>query len=287
MDIKAEIINSKKIYSEEWGFTSEFYHKNNYYSMLASKLPNGTDTLLEIGSGLGFSTLALSDRANQIISIEENSFCVEKTFQLLQENSKNVKKTLRGLIQTEFKNIQEFSYQMNYDRLLLDYNTKIHCVEGDILVDTSLLSALQKMKEATDVITCWMIGAHGLILNEEKQQLKGRNSVTRTSEMIQGYKLDVIEQTAKVASSLLRNKGILSVVERVNLDYIDQFEHKEILNLYNVRIQPFGFELKNDFDVTIIDSVSQMQMVSTKGIIQPSKLGLLYLEYEITNANKK
>ena len=78
MDIKAEIINSKKMYSKEWGFTSEFYHKNNYYSMLASKLPNGTDRLVEIGSGLGFSTLALSDRANQIISIDENCFCVEK-----------------------------------------------------------------------------------------------------------------------------------------------------------------------------------------------------------------
>ena len=210
---------------------------------------------------------------------------LKKTFQLLQENGKRVKKTLRGSIQTEFNSLQEFSYQMDYEGLLLDYNSEIHCVEGDILIDTLLLSALQKVNEATDVITCWMIGAHGLILNEEKQQLKGRNSLTRTPEMIQGYKLDVIEQTAKVASSLLRNKGILSVVERVNLDYINLVAQEEILNLYNERIQPFGFELKNDFDVTIVDSVSQMQMVSTQGPIQPSKLGLLYLEYEITNAN--
>ena len=282
MNFKKEIEKSKFSYEDEWNYTSEFYHENGYYDILSNRFENGL-RILEIGCGAGYSTISLSKKAKNLISIDENSYCINSTFKRLSELKIDASKNIRGEISAD-NNLS--SYKMNYEN---NFNNKIHkvnCIEGDVLLDNELLDFL-KSGEKFDLITCWMIGAHGLILNHEEQLKKGRTAINRQPQMVQDYKFDVLTEVAKQAKELLTRYGTLNIVERLNLQTARQFTQEQILDNFTSKIEPCGFNLQENNQLFEIKTRSKMAMVTPNGTEKVNMLGLLTMDFKKTIANKE
>lgn len=280
MNFKNEIEKSKKSYEDEWNFTSEFYHENGYYEILSNRFENGL-RILEIGCGTGYSTISLSKKAKSIISIDENSYCINSTFEKLDRLKLDVSKTIRGKI---IADNNSSSYKMQYANNFYNLTKKINCIEGDVLQDKELLKFL-KSKEKFDLITCWMIGAHGLILNQEEQLKKGRTALKREPQMVQDYKFDVLTEVAKQANNLLTKNGVLNIVERLNLETAKLFTEKQILDTFTSKIEPYGFNLQKNSELIEIKTRSKMAMVTPNGVEKINKIGLLTMDFKKTIAN--
>lgn len=282
MNFKHEIDISKASYLDEWDYTSELYHRERSYDLLTNDFKTDLTTL-EIGCGAGYSIISLSEKSKNIIAIDENINCIESTYKKLTSLNSNVSRSIRGTVVADD---QALSYKMEYEDFIPSNNhsTQIQCIEGDILTDSSLISFL-KSQNGFDLVTCWMMGAHGLILSHELQLSKGRTAIQRQPQMVQDYKFDVLEQIAEVSLDLLNKDGILSIAERMDLDIIRQFGAEEILKMFNDRIEPYGYELTNGFEMYEIKTRSKMTMVTPLGTTSQSKLGLLSLKYKKTTNN--
>ncbi|WP_297100349.1 hypothetical protein [uncultured Draconibacterium sp.] len=275
-----EINKSQKSYQKEWSFTSEFYYAQGYYERLTSSL-NDNLKILEIGSGSGFSTINLCKKASKLYSVDENKYCIKETFDRLIKN--NIPATLveRGSI---LSNEEVYSYKLEYEDIFPTSKNLVYCIEGNILFDSSLISHLKSI-ENFDLITCWMIGAHGLILNHEEQLLKNRSAFNTTPQMVQDYKFEVIEKVSEVSQIILNQEGLLNIVERVNLEFVKHYGINDIVDIYNEKIEPFGFSLFETCEILEIETKSTMAMVTSNGKVRTNKLGLLNLKYKKTNAN--
>ena len=281
MNFKKEIDISKISYEDEWNYTSEFYHKKGYYDILSNRFENGL-RILEIGCGAGYSTISLSKKAEKLISIDENSYCINSTFKRLNKLKIDASKNIRGeIIADNYSSSYIMDYVNNFDNKI----HKVNCIKGDVLLDNQLLEFLKSEKKF-DLITCWMIGAHGLILNHEEQLKKGRTAINRQPQMVQDYKFDVLAEVAKQAVKLLTKEGTLNIVERLNLENAKQFTEDEILNNFASKIEPYGLNLQNTNQLLEIETRSKMEMVSPNGTDKVNMIGLLTMDFKKTISNR-
>lgn len=281
MNFKKEIDISKISYEDEWNYTSEFYHKKGYYDILSNRFENGL-RILEIGCGAGYSAISLSKKAEKLISIDENSYCINSTFKRLNKLKIDASKNIRGeIIADNYSSSYIMDYVNNFDNKI----HKVNCIKGDVLLDNQLLEFLKSEKKF-DLITCWMIGAHGLILNHEEQLKKGRTAINRQPQMVQDYKFDVLAEVAKQAVKLLTKEGTLNIVERLNLENAKQFTEDEILNNFASKIEPYGLNLQNTNQLLEIETRSKMEMVSPNGTDKVNMIGLLTMDFKKTISNR-
>lgn len=102
----------EKEYANQWDASAEFFYRKGYYSWMAQAVKE-FHTVLEIGCGTGFSTLALLEAGHRVIAIDCNPECIAKAQSLIGSNetlAKNVvflegdvaNPTFRAIIALEF-----------------------------------------------------------------------------------------------------------------------------------------------------------------------------------------
>ena len=68
----------KKIeYAEQWEVSSKYFYDKKYYNWMQKKIEN-YNTILEVGCGTGYSTLALLENGHKVIALEKNNECIKK-----------------------------------------------------------------------------------------------------------------------------------------------------------------------------------------------------------------
>lgn len=118
-------MNDELIYSEQWNVSAKYFYDAGYYSWMADKLI-GYETVLEIGCGTGYSTLALVEKGYKVITIDKNPECMKKAKDLLRK---------KGYV-----------------------NGEVTFVIGDITNDETRNELVNQYK--FDVVTCWNIGTY-------------------------------------------------------------------------------------------------------------------------------
>lgn len=64
-------------YAEQWEVNSKYFYKQGTYEKLCDHIDK-YNIVLEIGCGVGNSTLSLKEKGHCIISIEKNKVCIKK-----------------------------------------------------------------------------------------------------------------------------------------------------------------------------------------------------------------
>lgn len=248
---------TRNLYAEEWKVTSSFYHAKGYYDVLCPNLSSNS-RILEIGCGTGHSTLSIAKKFETVVSVDENIYCIQQTIAFLKQLNIQADGIQRG---ESILNDDNFSYKMNYSSISHSINSHVTCIEGDVINDNKLIQFLS-VQEKFDVITCWMIGAHGLILNEEKQRLKGHNVLNRTASMVRDYKFDVLKHAVKLGFQILSENGFIHIIERISGDALLRFAPSEIFKIYEDELVPLGVKLDGTERIIPIETFSEMEMVS-------------------------
>lgn len=58
------------LYANQWNLSAQYFYGKGYYSWMVDKLIS-YKTVVEIGCGTGYSTLALVEKGHRVIAIEK------------------------------------------------------------------------------------------------------------------------------------------------------------------------------------------------------------------------
>lgn len=118
-------MNEEKKYAEEWDKSAKFFYDQGYYSWMTQKIEK-MHTVIEVGCGTGYSTLALVENGHKVIAIDKNHDCIVRAKQLLTD---------KGFIENN-----------------------VIFVEGDIVEDDFRNSLTSEYDY--DVVLCWNVGSY-------------------------------------------------------------------------------------------------------------------------------
>ena len=171
--------------------------------------------ILEIGCGVGFSTLSLSNRGHKVISIEENSYCIEKASKLLEKEGYQVK-TISN--REYIKPLNKHKYNISYKEInelfdLSDFDVLF--IQGDIINDDNFIDWLTNNDSfSIDAVICWLLGTH---------YSRGNNNIFDLSEVNTPGLARLVTQNKiyELCDNILTKGGGLHIVDR-------SIEHKTI-----------------------------------------------------------
>jgi SAM-dependent methyltransferase len=111
-------------YAEQWDISGKYFYDSGYYSWMTDKLKS-FKSIVEIGCGTGYSTLALIEKGHTVIAIDKNKDCLEMAKKLLVQNG---------------------------------YSNQAIFLEGDVAVDDFRKFIVDNY--SFDAVVCWNVGSY-------------------------------------------------------------------------------------------------------------------------------
>lgn len=196
-----ELDKYRSRYAEQWAVTSRHFYDAGYYDWMTARIAGHTRTL-EVGCGMGYSTLTLARAGHKVVAVDENPMCLKATKALLEKEGYSAELVLRGHAGA----IPGGDYVMSYGSVRLDGQADVVLVEGDLLEDHELVAWLAR-GEKFDAVACWLLGTH---------QYRGREIRLADYPIGSPYEFRIFVQNAtyELADMVLRQRGILNVIDR-------------------------------------------------------------------------
>jgi len=191
----------RKDYMKNWGVNSKGHLDQGHYTWMADRL-NGYPRTLEIGCGVGYSTLALLKQGHIVVCVEENPHCIAATQRLVAENGYSVAVIARE----KPESLDENAYRLIYNEINNVPQADCLLIEGDALNDPKLESWLEQQPKF-DAVACWLLGTHNA---------RGHNIAVNLASMptAREHRIFVQNNVYEVADRVLRSGGILTVIDR-------------------------------------------------------------------------
>lgn len=213
---------NRKDYVKSWEIDSLHFYNLGYYNWMLDNIPK-SNIILEIGCGVGFSTLAMLKKGSKVVSIEENIYCVKATVQLLIDNGFKVCIINQ---REQLKAHSKYQYSIDYNPLEIEFNPSEYdafIINGDIINDnkfTEWVKSQEKLK--IDVITCWLLGTHN---SRGWNAIFDLNTIKNSSHA----KLFTQNRIYELADEILESDSYLHIVDRViDVPHIDLIKNTRI-----------------------------------------------------------
>ncbi|MBT2375347.1 class I SAM-dependent methyltransferase [Pseudomonas fluorescens] len=203
-----QLDRSRHEYTATWQVNAKDHHDQGHYDWMTSQVFD-YPRILEIGCGVGHSTLALLKNGHTVVCIEENPYCISATQTLLTEHGYSVAVIERG---TPYF-IDDHTYHIQYEGVGSTPNADCLLIEGDALGDPQL-EAWLKQQPRFDAMACWLLGTHSS---------RGHNILidTRLIPSAFEHRIFVQNNLYELADEILRNGGILNVIDRLQTPNTD------------------------------------------------------------------
>jgi len=199
---------ARKVYNRNWQKNSTHYAEQGCYDWMASLLkPYAPELILDVGCGAGSgirSLLSMSnDRPVQVISLEENSECIDAAESRLSRDGYEVSvvKRLHSIDRGGKKHV------LGIEPGCLGAIGRVTLIEADVLLDDEELFSFLFDLPKFDAVTVWLMGTH----------LARQNCINISPLKISSsgeYRLRVQNKVYELADQLLKSGGVLQVVDR-------------------------------------------------------------------------
>lgn len=198
-------IIEKSEYAKQWKSDACEIKRQQGYEWMCDQIADlNPQKILEIGCGTGESTLSLYNRFRaRIISVEENSFCIEKTVNLLNKQGVDNE----AIIRMDYSGLPNGQHviEVSTDSIVAD--KQVSLVHGDVLLNDIKMRSFLSAQGPFDLVVIWMMGTIRM-----RESCANLNGLARTSA--REYTLLVQNRTYELADVLLRPGGKLQVVDR-------------------------------------------------------------------------
>ncbi len=239
--VKTFVQDKQKEYLKGWSNDSQSILDKGLYQWMVSQLDPNHQRVLEIGCGIGNSTLALLKSGKKLISIDENYYCIEHTRKLIEKNGFKVitindrlDRKLDGAFYAT--NVKQKSLP-NAKTVFEEFDCLL--IQSDILQDPKLVEYFKECE--IESIICWLIGTHGAkwfdsnldawVKSAMEYRLKVQNTVYEVSDEIlkEGGVLNIIDRSLYLNDEELKNliinhKDQASVTKLIVSDKVNQIE---------------------------------------------------------------
>jgi len=262
------IVNvARKLYLDEWGFTSQHLFNQGGYNWAARQLaPYTPNKIFDVGCGVGYGLSSIISEYPdiEIIAIDENGLCLDATAKTLEEvNSVTANKISR----MESKCRNDGFHINTYRSGLIAVSSQVTLIESDFFKDEELSRWLHR-SEKFDAITVWLCGTH-----KERQFCYSCRNINNNAE----NRLWTQNMAYELADQILKIGGALHILDRVNLGETKQYENEVIrchqeqaepTTLRPVAVSSFPYDLPTDpKGISFIGSLEN-------NIIQPQRIEL-------------
>lgn len=259
--VKTFVQEQQKKYVEGWQNDSNYILDKGLYEWMIAQLNGKYEHVLEIGCGIGKSTLELLKSGRKIISIDENYYCIEQTYKLLVNmgfrvlkiNDRLDRKLTGNFYKSEPKTKklpEAVNVFENYDCIL---------VQSDILNDLELIHFCKTIE--LNAVVCWLIGTHAAKFFDANLE----NQVRTPLE----YRFKVQNTIYTIADELLTKSGVLNIIDRGI--YLDEDNQKNLIRSH--------MEQAEVTNLNVVDQVSQVEF----GV--PPENGVGVVKQETLEAN--
>lgn len=189
-------------YASRWRVTAGSFDAAGHYEWMAEQVRD-YHRVLEVGTGVGHSTLALLRAGHQVVGVDENPDCLQQAKNLITASGMDCELVLRG----DFALGKDGHYTIAYAEVAPSQSPPTCLlVEGDVLGDTNLITWLEA-ENRFDAVVCWLIGTHKARPASSAVRRSGIGSVGE-------YRLLVQNTVYELADHLLRPAGMLNVIDR-------------------------------------------------------------------------
>lgn len=224
----------RKAYIKSWGINSEGHLAQGHYSWMAERV-KGFPRTLEIGCGVGHSTLALLQQGHTVVCVEENPQCIAATRKRLADEGFCVEVIAR---ETPVS-LDENAYRLIYSEIPEAPEADCLLIEGDALNDPALEAWLERQPKF-DAVACWLLGTH---------DARGHNAAVDLALMPTAYEHRIFVQNRvyEIADRILRSGGVLSVIDRAQTpttqDMVEKLlqHHREQASVTSLVVQPVEY----------------------------------------------
>ena len=265
--IYTDLIKNRKEYSETWEVDAKHFFEKSYYDWMAEGVAESKN-ILEIGCGAGYSTLALLNNNHKVISIEENSFCIDKTEKLLKSKGFNVAKINNREV---YKASPQSRYILEYKNIAKELGEyDVILVQGDIINDPKFIRWLTEDSTfSIDAVVCWLLGTHGS---------RGSNQVFDLSQVQESSTARIHTQNIiyELCDEMLKENDYLHIVDRVidvdNVDIVESISMNHEGQASTSKMKVLGVkkmiyeEATKGMSMNIRESTNDSKMIDRKGI---------------------
>lgn len=249
--IKEFVNNARQLYSIEWAESSDNYNKNGFYDWCLNSI-KGKKRILEIGCGVGFSTLKIINDNHTIISIEENPFMLN----FAEKNLSQSKIKFKSIRREKFV-VTNPGYRVDYQNIhdSFDINDNV-LIEGNILTDYKLQEWLLS-KNSFDAIICWFMGIQGAIVANDDMRHTYKFNEYEPSK----YRKCIQIFLFQLGDKILKEGGVINFIDRTQLF---ESEQQKILTFDTLK-DAFG-DLSTSIDLCYIDQLEIENPAKIKGV---------------------
>ncbi|MDQ2151354.1 class I SAM-dependent methyltransferase [Alcaligenaceae bacterium C4P045] len=196
-----ELASAHSRYATQWEINSRHFFESGYYNWMANKVRE-RPAILEVGCGVGYSTLTLAQRGHSIIAIDENPDCLRLTKERLEANGFSVNLRFRS----DVEEAPQQTYEVRYGQVPGGASANVVLIEGDMMNDPTLEKWLTQTQRF-DAVVCWLLGTH------QYRPMERRFGEYGVADQF-GFRILVQNAVYELADDVLKPKGILHIVDR-------------------------------------------------------------------------
>ena len=252
--IVKHVKNARQTYSDDWSKSSKTYKENGFYNWCLNSI-KGKLRILEIGCGVGHSTIEIVRDNHIVVSIEENPYMLDSAEKNLTDSKVDFKSIRRENFVTT-----NFGYHVDYADIndSIDASTNV-LIEGNILTDKKLQEWLMK-NPPFDAVICWFMGVQSAIV--ENDDIQRDFDLFKYEPM--RYRQCVHITLFKIGHIVLKTGGLINLIDRTQLFESDQ-QKATTLETYREAFGVLGTSIDLCYiDQKEIDDPTKIRGVSIK-----------------------